>query len=218
MKADITISRELNKRKRFNDSIYNAEFERAKIAISLLPDVKFDRVLDVGCGYGVLLGMMNADERVGIDIVNNITRNVDNVIMCDINKGLPFRDRCFDVVTCIEVLEHTHYPHYVLSEIKRVLSDDGYVVIGLPNACNIYCRRDIVFGKPNNLYGWDSFAHNVFTSLGQNREFVESEFKVIKSEYTWIKDSRIARLIPRRLKAMIPELFAMNELMLCRKK
>ncbi|MDZ7859564.1 MAG: methyltransferase domain-containing protein [Candidatus Krumholzibacteriota bacterium] len=45
---------------------------------------------------------------------------------------LPFIDSCFDVVMSLETLEHVPDPLLFLKEIKRVLTDDGMLVMSLP--------------------------------------------------------------------------------------
>jgi SAM-dependent methyltransferase len=46
--------------------------------------------------------------------------------------NLPFRDKQFDTVTHCEVLEHIHDDRKVLSEINRVLTEDGRLIISVP--------------------------------------------------------------------------------------
>ena len=38
---------------------------------------------------------------------------------------MPFKDECFDVVVCFNVLDHMSNPNRALLEIKRVLKKDG---------------------------------------------------------------------------------------------
>lgn len=46
--------------------------------------------------------------------------------------ALPFGDESFDVVLCLEVLEHVQDPSKVVSEIARVLKSGGYAYISMP--------------------------------------------------------------------------------------
>jgi len=46
--------------------------------------------------------------------------------------SLPFADRCFDAVTCLEVLEHVAEPELVLGEIGRVLKPGGRAWVSTP--------------------------------------------------------------------------------------
>ena len=48
-------------------------------------------------------------------------------------ENLPFSSRKFDVVTMIEVLEHTNSDRQVLNECFRVLKPGGRMVLFVPN-------------------------------------------------------------------------------------
>lgn len=48
-------------------------------------------------------------------------------------QALTYPDAHFDVVTCLEVLEHVAEPRRVLSEIARVLRDGGSAVLTVPS-------------------------------------------------------------------------------------
>ena len=48
-------------------------------------------------------------------------------------KALPFRRDAFEVVTCIEIIEHVHHPTAALDELARVLADRGTLILTTPN-------------------------------------------------------------------------------------
>jgi len=59
--------------------------------------------------------------------------------VCDVdNEKLPFHDGIFDIVTCFEVLEHVINTDFVLSEINRVLKQNGIFIVSTPNVNSIY--------------------------------------------------------------------------------
>lgn len=71
-------------------------------------------ILDVGCGYGFPMQTINTKKRfetVGIDIFMPYIRICkekkihNNYILCDV-KYLPFKDKTFDTIICLEVIEH----------------------------------------------------------------------------------------------------------------
>ncbi|MBU7004084.1 MAG: class I SAM-dependent methyltransferase, partial [Theionarchaea archaeon] len=49
----------------------------------------------------------------------------------DVRRGLPFGDGRFDVVFCIGLMETLSNPELVIRELKRVLKDDGVLVVSV---------------------------------------------------------------------------------------
>ena len=86
------------------------------------------RVLDLGCGDGMLLETLGKEKNisgVGLEIdPDNITRALArgvNVIEHDLNVGLGnFRDDSFDMVVMTLALQTLRYPHLVIDEMLRV--------------------------------------------------------------------------------------------------
>jgi SAM-dependent methyltransferase len=91
------------------------------------------KILDIGCGVGDFLKLYK--NVIGVDI------NQDCVNYC-INNGLcvqlmpidllPFNDNTFNSIVLDNVLEHIENPSNLISEITRVLTPNGILVIGVP--------------------------------------------------------------------------------------
>ncbi len=100
-----------------------------------------ERVLDVGCGEGILgrkLLRKGATEVVGVDIVPEVCRkaeeNLTRVICGDIEEiDLPFDEGYFDCMIFADVLEHLRDPLAALRRLKRYLADHGTIVASIPN-------------------------------------------------------------------------------------
>src|SRR5262245_14473636 len=83
------------------------------------------RVLDVGCGIKPYLPFFGtAREYVGVDVVP--AEHVDVVASVE---RLPLDDASFDVVLCIQVLEHVDDPARALRELHRVTRPGGRVLL-----------------------------------------------------------------------------------------
>ncbi|MEM3399439.1 MAG: class I SAM-dependent methyltransferase [Candidatus Micrarchaeia archaeon] len=122
-----------------------------KDAFTLL---KGKKVLDVGCGDGEHYGKALAKEcqLYGIDISNeavSIARKNGMDATVGEADNLPFGDGEFDAVLFIDVLEHLFNPEGALHEANRVLKNNGFIIVSLPNAAYIRERLSFLFGDFN---------------------------------------------------------------------
>jgi len=103
-------------------------------------------VLDIGCRFGEFLKFLPFKHKYGVDISpfavkkakkSGIHAKVVNVE----NKKLPYEDNFFDMVFCMEILEHLFDASLLFSEVKRVLKPKGYLYITVPNDLFMLSRR-----------------------------------------------------------------------------
>ena len=66
-------------------------------------------------------------------------------VFVNMEMPLPFEDSSFDVVICLEGVEHVVEPYSLIKEICRVLRPDGIVVLSLPNVQSLYSRLKFLF-------------------------------------------------------------------------
>jgi ubiquinone/menaquinone biosynthesis C-methylase UbiE len=100
------------------------------------------RVLDAGCGdgqWGDISQLISSHSFVvGIDEDEESLKK--NTTIKQLFKGdlhqLPFGSSEFDLVICRSVFEHLADPKKVIAEFKRVLSDQGRVIVYTQNRCN----------------------------------------------------------------------------------
>lgn len=142
------------------------------------------KLLDVGCHVGYFLDLAKAHgfETFGLDIVPNVVDYVKargHNAFCGTLSEVE-ASKCYDVLTMLEVLEHVTSPSSELREARRVLKDDGLVVIEVPNV-----RFHLVKGVFErliraHLVGLNLEYHlNHFTYSTLKKILVENAYKVI---------------------------------------
>jgi SAM-dependent methyltransferase len=103
------------------------------------------RVLDVGCGRGVLLSSL-ADrgfEVHGFEISAAAAAGADKRATIRIGSELAdarYPDALFDEVIIWHVLEHLSDPRGTLIEIRRILKPGGRLIVAVPNYSSLQSR------------------------------------------------------------------------------
>jgi 2-polyprenyl-3-methyl-5-hydroxy-6-metoxy-1,4-benzoquinol methylase len=118
-----------------------------------------DRVLDVGCGigYGLNLLSIKAREVVGVDVdakaIEYCRTHVlkKNPKLAELHHydgyHLPYEDGAFDVVICVDVVEHVERYEEFVAELLRVAKKR--VIFGTPNRRPEFTNPD---GTPKNYW------------------------------------------------------------------
>lgn len=98
-------------------------------------------VLDIGCGPGFLERYIKDSFLVDVDLENLKKANGDGFKVLADGSHLPFRDKSFKTVFCIDTI-HLLNTGEITGEIKRVLSDGKAVV---STFCNEYSKSEKLF-------------------------------------------------------------------------
>ena len=113
---------------------------RAEAALALLDCEPGARVLDVGCGVGSFSALLAARSlRVACadiseeNVVTLRRRHPELPVVRTDATALPFDDDEFDAAVLMEVLEHVEDDRAALSELRRVVRDDGLLILSVPN-------------------------------------------------------------------------------------
>ncbi len=93
------------------------------------------RILDAGCGNGRYAALIKQKlpqvDVHAVDVSNEMLRHVPPTISCKNAsiQNLPYPDNYFDLVYCVEALEHVPHPAAAIKEMTRVLRPGGRLII-----------------------------------------------------------------------------------------
>jgi SAM-dependent methyltransferase len=94
--------------------------------------------LDLGCAQGILSYSLRQKGGFWVstdeDMANlrEAQKILKNNLLEMVGGSLPFPDRTFDLVLCLDYLEHVHDDNRVLGEISRVLKEGGELILVTP--------------------------------------------------------------------------------------
>ena len=127
--------RELSKTWEFYPT-YVAKMAMVREYLSALP--ARTRVLDAGCGEGILVDEFHAR----LDIVGVDPHYTSERVTAGSLTSLPFPDASFDRGLCLDVLEHLPFSEQApaLAELFRVVRPRGELLVSVPNLSHLQSR------------------------------------------------------------------------------
>lgn len=139
--------------------------------IQALPDEKSKKVVDVGCGWGVISRKLrDAGASVdAVDIANNalkLLRSNRGEKIETIQEALPITrlpDDTYDLVVCTDVIAELNPEDFRLAfaELSRIITAKGH----------------LIFSTPLDIYSEDALQHLI--------TLVETEFKIEQAIYSY---------------------------------
>lgn len=119
---------------------------RAELDRLALPDGA--EILDAGCGSGRTMEELARYGRVvGVDasetaVLTARSRGRANVRVATL-ETLPFPGDTFDLITCLDVLEHLPDDRAALAELRRVCRPQGWLVVTVPAYPRLWSAHDV---------------------------------------------------------------------------
>ncbi len=127
----------------------------------LCADIAHGRVLEIGCGDGILLELLSeegegfVDELWGVEIAESAVeatkrRKIPKLRECSMFDGytLKYEDDYFDLAVMSHVLEHVEYPRRLLYEAGRVAQ---HVFVEVPLELTVRLPDDHSFGNTGHI-------------------------------------------------------------------
>ena len=156
--------------------------------VKSIESVKYDALLDVGCGTGNVLALLpNKKSLSGIDLSDEMIKvaqkrlpNV-NFVVGD-SSSLPWNDATFDVINCTDSFHHYPNPLKVLKEMRRVLKNNGHVVIAdpfYPRAKRFLINTFVRFSDSGDCR---IYSQVEITSLLENANFANINFSRLECD------------------------------------
>ncbi|MFT5725666.1 MAG: ubiquinone/menaquinone biosynthesis C-methylase UbiE [Bacteroidia bacterium] len=156
--------------------------QRILRTIEIIPkDIK--SLLDVGCGNGVFVNLLSTETRISVTGTDRSETALSyvktNKFQSDITTLSDANQKTYDIVTCLEVLEHIPSNVYEKALQELTLASEKYLLISVPFNEKIECN---MVNCPKCLSQFNADLHfRKYTSTEINTLFGD-EFKLISSE------------------------------------
>lgn len=150
-----------------------------------LPQDRKFKLLDVGAGEQLLKRFLpkNVDYS-SLDCIGK------QDFVYDLDKlPIPIKANSFDIIVCLETLEHTIYPHKIMKELIRIAKPNALFLLSMPNEYNFYCRLNFLFGKKTNVQEpfmvAEKHLHMQLPRVKDIITFFSSYIKIDGIDYQW---------------------------------
>lgn len=191
----------------------------AEIKSILKPATK---ILDVGCSTGHFLHALRGRvaQRVGVELdkeaVKFIRKNLDFKVYGQPLDELKIAEAPFDLITCLQVLEHIKEPLAFLRQIGANLKPGGYLYLESPNIDDVLLSAyrnpgyaDFYFREPHIYYFSIASLKKLLAAAGFVGEFKTVQRYSFMNHLHWLLTGRPQDRF--ELGAAIPKLVAASD-------
>jgi len=162
-----------------NFFIRKVYLDRLQIALDLVGNNKYEELLEVGYGNGMLFPTFKkfSKNNYGIDI-HGREKEISSLFPGNFINGsvydIPFNDNFFNCVFCLSVIEHLDNLDKVFFEINRVAKKDADIIFGIPSD-NIFMKTFFYLKKSPALKSHINSKKKLINLISQ-------EFKIINKK------------------------------------
>jgi methionine biosynthesis protein MetW len=154
--------------------------------IEIVKSYNCKKILDAGCGDGVLLEKLPPDS-IGIDFVEEMVELCKkkglNCIKFDLNsENLTSLDQKFDCIILADVIEHLLDPISTLKQCHSILDDSGVLILTTPNLGHWKLILDLILNRqPEQINLFEKPYHlRLFRYSGLEELLSASGFRVTR--------------------------------------
>lgn len=97
-------------------------------------------------------------------------------LICNLEDGLPIKDKSVDELICVHVLEHIIDLRFIMKELHRVLKPGGILKIWVP-----HCFSPIAFGDSTHVRFFTFETLSQFDRNNQGSYYYDFHFEMIRS-------------------------------------
>jgi len=163
-----------------------------KTALELTDNITLGLTIDAGSGQGAFTESLleQGFPVVMLDRDDSFARSRPegtDLVVVDLNYGIPFRERCIDHLYAIEVVEHLWNPYGFIGEAGRVLRGSGTFIMSTPNVENVWQKviylltGRFLYFKPQSVNAEGGHFSPIFdTSL---RVYCKKFFELVSVRY-----------------------------------
>lgn len=153
------------------------------------------RILDFGCGRKPYAEIFeNCNEYIGLDI--QLEEKFNQHLYADVYYDgviIPFENKSFDNIVSFDVLQLIENPDNILIELKRVLKDEGNILITVPFVW---------------MEHWDSYDLYRYTVSGVEKILVKNGFSIVAKTKT---TTHLETILQMFIAYLTYELFPVNK-------
>jgi 2-polyprenyl-3-methyl-5-hydroxy-6-metoxy-1,4-benzoquinol methylase len=173
-----------NTNKRATDKAYQfvrkIMLNRKKRIIGRITGLTSGRILDIGSGTGYFLNTMKKSgwDTEGIEKsakARGYASSRFNLEIIPPEKTEILPDNSFDCITLWHVLEHFYEPDMFMKEISRLLKQDGFCFIAIPNTSSFdashYGKEWAAYDVPRHLWHFNQSTFFIFAEKNGFRIF-----------------------------------------------
>ena len=172
----------------------SAEFKRLQSFIdSETAEKQSLRILEAGCGSISYIHFEQDAHLTGIDISESQLEGnsyLNEKILGDVQNH-SFPPGSFDVIVCVDVLEHLPRPELALDSFCKAVTDDGLIVLKIPNVLSVKGLATKILP-----YWMHKYAYKYMTRGGNSKDSKIEPFK------TYLRFSIAPNALKKRAKNM----------------
>lgn len=140
------------------DESLEGEFRHIALCKLLKKNIKGQKVLDVGCGSGIILKYLikSGYKAVGTDSsksqcflakgrLKSSNLPINGVYNLPLEKTIKWGNK-FDTIICLDVLEHIKNDSQAIKYLVKLAKPGGRIIIAVPALPALWSKRDIAYG------------------------------------------------------------------------